>query len=48
MVAADQEEKLLREEAKLNARGIKMFCGLLVYFIVGDIISEGMKAPLRG
>jgi len=46
--AADQEENLLREEAKLNARGLKIFFGLLVYFIFGEFIPIGLKAPRRG
>jgi hypothetical protein len=42
-VAADVEEKLLQEEAEMNAKGIKLFFGLLIYFLV-DIVAEGLKS----
>ncbi|KAG7352158.1 cation-translocating ATPase [Nitzschia inconspicua] len=43
-IAADLEEKLLREEAEINARGIRMCLAVLVYFFVYflvDMISSG-------
>lgn len=43
-VAADLEETLLREEAEMNARGVKLFLGLLVYLLV-DILVDATKAP---
>jgi hypothetical protein len=41
-VAADLEEKLLQEEEEMNASGIKVFVGLLVYILV-DILADAFK-----
>ncbi|KAL3917802.1 MAG: hypothetical protein SGILL_004538 [Bacillariaceae sp.] len=41
--AADFEERLLREESTMNWKGIRMFCGFLVYCLV-QIIAEAMAS----
>jgi hypothetical protein len=41
--AADLEERLLREESETNALMVKMFCGLLVYFLI-DIIADAFRS----
>ncbi|KAL3906244.1 MAG: hypothetical protein SGARI_004089, partial [Bacillariaceae sp.] len=40
--AADFEEQLLQEESQLNLRMVKMFAGLMVYFLV-DIAAEALR-----
>ena len=38
--AADHEEKLLLEETKQNLKGLRLFCGVVFYFMLDVIISS--------
>jgi hypothetical protein len=41
-VAADLEEKLLQEEEEMNARGVKVFVGVIMYILV-DIVADATR-----